>query len=169
MPRSLAEYQRKRDFSKTPEPKAPLSPAGRTVSSCRSTGRRDFITTSAWRWTASSSAGPSPRSNPEPRREATRRPRRGPPGQLLRLRGTIPKGEYGGGTVMIWDWGTFELEESTPAESLKRARSNFVSTAFRLGGRYALVRTRSEKDWLLIKKKDEAADPNSTSRNSPPP
>src|SRR5438046_24574 len=74
--------------------------------------------------------------------------------------GTIPKGEYGGGTVMIWDWGTFELEESTPAESLKRGEVKFRLNGVRLGGRYALVRTRSEKDWLLIKKKDEAAQAN---------
>jgi bifunctional non-homologous end joining protein LigD len=74
--------------------------------------------------------------------------------------GTIPKGEYGGGTVMIWDWGTFELEESTPADSLRRGEVKFRLNGVRLKGRYALVRTRSEKDWLLIKKKDEAADPN---------
>jgi bifunctional non-homologous end joining protein LigD len=74
--------------------------------------------------------------------------------------GTIPKGEYGGGTVMIWDWGTFELEESTPAESLRRGEVKFRLKGVRLCGRYAVVRTRSEKDWLLIKKKDECADPN---------
>src|SRR3989441_1596328 len=74
--------------------------------------------------------------------------------------GTIPKGEYGGGTVMIWDWGTFELEESTPAESLRRGEVKFRLNGVRLCGRYALVRTRSEKDWLLIKKKDECANPN---------
>src|SRR2546421_9935301 len=63
---------------------------------------------------------------------------------------------------MIWDWGTFELEESTPAESLRRGEVKFRLNGVRLGGRYALVRTRSEKDWLLIKKKDEAADPSFT-------
>src|SRR5437879_2063023 len=73
--------------------------------------------------------------------------------------GTIPKGEYGGGTVMVWDWGNFDLEEATPAESLRRGEVNFRLHGVRLHGRYALVRTRSEKDWLLIKKKDEAADP----------
>src|SRR6202048_2104403 len=61
---------------------------------------------------------------------------------------------------MIWDWGTFELEESTPAESLRRGEVKFRLKGARLCGRYALVRTRSEKDWLLIKKKDECADPN---------
>ena len=73
--------------------------------------------------------------------------------------GTIPKGEYGGGTVMVWDWGTYALEESTPAESLRRGEVKFRLNGVRLTGRYALVRTRSDKDWLLIKKKDEAADP----------
>src|ERR1700738_2984379 len=60
---------------------------------------------------------------------------------------------------MIWDWGTFELEESTPAESLKRGEVKFRLKGVRLCGRYALARTRSDKAWLLIKKKDEAADP----------
>src|ERR1700716_2813694 len=61
---------------------------------------------------------------------------------------------------MVGDWGTCELEESTPAESLRRGEVKFRLKGVRLCGRYALVRTRSEKDWLLIKKKDECADPN---------
>src|SRR3989442_10868204 len=52
------------------------------------------------------------------------------------------------------------MEESTQAESLRRGEVKFRLNGVRLRGRYALVRTRSEKDWLLIKKKDEAADPN---------
>jgi len=73
--------------------------------------------------------------------------------------GLIPKGEYGGGTVMVWDWGTYALEDPTPAASLKRGELKFRLDGEKLKGRYALVRTRSEKDWLLIKKRDEAADP----------
>src|SRR5207245_2222732 len=74
--------------------------------------------------------------------------------------GLIPKGEYGGGTVMVWDWGTYELEEATtPEEALRHGELKFRLNGQKLRGRYALVRTRSDKDWLLIKKRDEAADP----------
>src|SRR5213593_1761261 len=130
MPRSLAEYQRKRDFSKTPEPKGTPEPQG----------QNRFVVQKHW----------ATRLHYDFRLEME--------GVLVSW--AIPKGEYGGGTVMVWDWGTYELEESSPAESLRRGEVKFRLNGVRLGGRYALVRTRSDKDWLLIKKKDEAADPN---------
>jgi len=44
--------------------------------------------------------------------------------------GLIPKGEYGGGTVMVWDWGTYELEEATtPEEALRSGEIKFALTA----------------------------------------
>src|SRR5438132_2118145 len=161
MPRSLAEYQRKRDFSKTPEPKGTPEPRG----------QNRFVVQKHWAtrlhydfrlemdgvlgsWAISK----GPTLNPAEKRLAAHVEDH--PVSYYDFEGTIPKGEYGGGTVMIWDWGTFELEESTPAESLKRGEVKFRLNGVRLRGRYALVRTRSEKDWLLIKKKDEAADPN---------
>jgi bifunctional non-homologous end joining protein LigD len=161
MPRSLAEYQRKRDFSKTPEPKG--SPAPR--------GQNRFVVQKHWATRlhydfrlemdgvlVSWAIPKGPTLNPAEKRLAAHVEDH--PVSYYDFEGTIPKGEYGGGTVMIWDWGTFELEESTPAESLKRGEVKFRLNGVRLRGRYALVRTRSEKDWLLIKKKDEAADPN---------
>ena len=60
---------------------------------------------------------------------------------------------------MVWDWGTYELEEVSAAESMRRGEVKFRLHGERLRGRYTLVRTRSQKDWLLIKKRDEAADP----------
>jgi bifunctional non-homologous end joining protein LigD len=161
MPRSLAEYQRKRDFSKTPEPKGAPDPSG---------GNR-FVVQKHWATRlhydfrlemdgvlVSWAIPKGPTLNPADKRLAAHVEDH--PVSYYDFEGTIPKGEYGGGTVMIWDWGTFELEESTPAESLKRGEVKFRLNGVRLRGRYALVRTRSDKDWLLIKKKDEAADPN---------
>src|SRR5437762_1581049 len=160
MPRSLAEYQRKRDFSKTTEPKGTPEP----------TGQNRFVVQKHWATRlhydfrleldgvlVSWAIPKGPTLNPAEKRLAAHVEDH--PVSYYDFEGTIPKGEYGGGTVMIWDWGTFELEESTPAESLKRGEVKFRLNGVRLGGRYALVRTRSEKDWLLIKKKDEAADP----------
>jgi len=161
MPRSLAEYQRKRDFSKTPEPKGSPEPAGQN----RFVVQKHWATRLHYDFRlemdgvlVSWAIPKGPTLNPAEKRLAAHVEDH--PVSYYDFEGTIPKGEYGGGTVMIWDWGTFELEESTPAESLKRGEVKFRLDGVRLRGRYALVRTRSEKDWLLIKKKDEAADPN---------
>jgi bifunctional non-homologous end joining protein LigD len=161
MPRSLAEYQRKRDFSKTPEPKGSPEPQGRN----RFVVQKHWATRLHYDFRlemdgvlVSWAIPKGPTLNPAEKRLAAHVEDH--PVSYYDFEGTIPKGEYGGGTVMIWDWGTFELEESTPAESLKRGEVKFRLHGVRLSGRYALVRTRSEKDWLLIKKKDEAADPN---------
>jgi bifunctional non-homologous end joining protein LigD len=161
MPRSLAEYQRKRDFAKTPEPKGTPKP----------TGKNRFVVQKHWATRlhydfrlemegvlVSWAIPKGPTLNPAEKRLAAHVEDH--PIDYFDFEGLIPKGEYGGGTVMVWDWGTYELEESTPAESLKRGEVKFRLHGERLKGRYALVRTRSEKDWLLIKKKDEAADPN---------
>ena len=161
MPRSLAEYQRKRDFSKTPEPKGAPDPRGgnRFVVQKHWATRLHYDFRLEMEGVLVSWAIPKgPTLNPAEKRLAAHVEDH--PVDYYDFEGTIPKGEYGGGTVMVWDWGTYELEESTPAESMRRGEVKFRLNGVRLRGRYALVRTRSEKDWLLIKKKDEAADPN---------
>lgn len=161
MPRSLAEYQRKRDFSKTPEPKGAPDPRGgnRFVVQKHWATRLHYDFRLEMEGVLVSWAIPKgPTLNPAERRLAAHVEDH--PVDYYDFEGTIPKGEYGGGTVMVWDWGTFELEEATPAASMKRGEVKFRLNGERLKGRYALVRTRSEKDWLLIKKRDEAADPN---------
>ncbi len=159
MPRSLAEYQRKRDFSKTPEPKGTPEPRGQN----RFVVQKHWATRLHYDFRlemdgvlVSWAIPKGPTLNPAEKRLAAHVEDH--PVSYYDFEGTIPKGEYGGGTVMIWDWGTFELEESTPAESLHRGEVKFRLKGVRLCGRYAVVRTRSEKDWLLIKKKDECAD-----------
>ena len=161
MPRSLSEYQRKRDFSKTPEPEGAPDPTSgnRFVVQKHWATRLHYDFRLEMEGVLVSWAIPKgPTLNPAERRLAAHVEDH--PVDYYDFEGTIPKGEYGGGTVMVWDWGTFELEEATPAESLRRGEVKFRLNGVRLTGRYALVRTRSEKDWLLIKKKDEAADPN---------
>ncbi|TMF48061.1 MAG: DNA ligase D [Chloroflexi bacterium] len=160
MPRSLSEYQRKRDFSKTSEPKgAPDASGGnRFVVQKHWATRLHYDFRLEMEGVLVSWAIPKgPTLNPAERRLAAHVEDH--PVSYYDFEGTIPKGEYGGGTVMVWDWGTYALEESTPAESLRRGEVKFRLNGVRLTGRYALVRTRSDKDWLLIKKKDEAADP----------
>ena len=76
--------------------------------------------------------------------------------------GVIPKGEYGGGPVMIWDRGTWE-PIGDPDEGLAKGDLKFRLHGDRLNGDYVLVRMKSRKEdrgrqnWLLIKKRDEYA------------
>jgi bifunctional non-homologous end joining protein LigD len=86
--------------------------------------------------------------------------------------GTIPKGEYGGGTVMLWDRGTYssdvatspDEEEDAIREGLKRGDLKITFHGERLHGSYALIRMKFARDgssskpqWLLIKHRDEFA------------
>jgi bifunctional non-homologous end joining protein LigD len=78
--------------------------------------------------------------------------------------GTIPAGEYGGGTVQLWDRGYWEpLGDKTPEEALAKGDFKFVLFGKRLHGSWVLVRMRSDRDggkrtnWLLIKHRDEYA------------
>ena len=71
------------------------------------------------------------------------------PVEYIDFEGSIPEGQYGAGTVRIWDHGTYTLEESMPDE-LK-----FVLHGRKLQGHYALVRMQKRpQDWLLIKLED---------------
>ncbi len=76
--------------------------------------------------------------------------------------GTIPKGQYGGGTVMLWDRGYWEPEgKKTPEEALAKGDFKFTLEGDRLHGSFVLVRMRHDRDggkrtnWLLIKHHDE--------------
>ncbi|WP_336056701.1 DNA ligase D [Nitratireductor sp. CH_MIT9313-5] len=75
--------------------------------------------------------------------------------------GTIPKKEYGGGTVMLWDRGTWE-PEGDATEGLEKGKLTFRVNGERLQGTFSLVRMRPRKgekreNWLLIKSDDEHA------------
>ena len=76
--------------------------------------------------------------------------------------GTIPKGEYGGGTVLLWDRGTWE-PIGDPEEGLRSGKLKFNLDGEKLQGGWTLVRTRrsgsspDKPQWLLIKERDEQA------------
>jgi bifunctional non-homologous end joining protein LigD len=77
--------------------------------------------------------------------------------------GVIPRGEYGGGDVIVWDWGTWRPEETDdPGSAVRAGELKFELFGQKLRGRFVLVRTRSDArgraDWLLIHKRDEHAD-----------
>ena len=73
------------------------------------------------------------------------------PVDYVNFEGTIPQGQYGAGTVRIWDYGTYTLEESMPDGELK-----FVLHGRKLHGHYALVHMEKRpRDWLFIKLKED--------------
>lgn len=93
------------------------------------------------------------------------------PIEYNKFEGTIPQGEYGGGTVMLWDRGTYNYGGTNPdpVEGLRagyeKGDFKFVLNGKRLKGSWALVRMRNDRpgkpQWLLIKHNDEYAVPGS--------
>jgi len=84
------------------------------------------------------------------------------PIEYAQFEGTIPKGEYGGGTVMVWDSGSWTAEQPDVDAALKKGDLKFTLLGKKLQGSWVLVRTRgfgssSKPSWLLIKHRDKYA------------
>ncbi len=73
------------------------------------------------------------------------------PVAYLDFEGTIPKGEYGGGTVMVWDHGTYLPQGKSPEKDLAGGKLHFILLGKKLHGEWYLVRLKDEKQWLVIK------------------
>lgn len=69
---------------------------------------------------------------------------------FLNFEGTIPKGEYGAGSIMVWDIGIYKIEEISDNKIV------FVLHGKKMKGRYSLIKFKKEKEWLLIKLNKEA-------------
>jgi bifunctional non-homologous end joining protein LigD len=78
------------------------------------------------------------------------------PIEYNQFEGVIPEGEYGGGTVMIWDRGTWGPEVEDVDRALEKGDLKFKLYGKKLRGSWALVRMR-ERQWLLIKHRDKYA------------
>lgn len=78
------------------------------------------------------------------------------PIEYNRFEGVIPEGEYGAGTVMIWDHGSWEPEVEDVDRALAKGDLKFTLRGKKLSGSWVLVRTRN-RQWLLIKHRDAAA------------
>lgn len=77
----------------------------------------------------------------------------------INFEGTLAEGSYGAGRVAIWDKGEFAAENAE--EQLKKGKLIFTFKGGKLKGEFTLVKFRDhEKNWLVIKSKDEFADPN---------
>jgi bifunctional non-homologous end joining protein LigD len=170
---SLEEYRRKRVFSKTPEP--PDKPS-------REAGNRFFIQRHSARrlhydlrlemdGVLKSWALPhGPTLDPAIKRLAVHVEDH--PFDYGSFEGTIPSGNYGAGSVTLWDRGTYEwLGPKTPAQMWESGDLKLRFHGHKIVGEFALVRTNRAKgkDWLLIKKKDfavrEGWDPEADTRS----
>jgi bifunctional non-homologous end joining protein LigD len=172
----LQEYEGKRDFGRTPEPSAEQESAGAgplTFVVQKHAARQlhyDFrleVNGALKSWAVSK--GPS--LNPETKRLAVMVEDH--PLDYASFEGSIPRGEYGAGQVIVWDRGTYSPDEKgelsfddrTRAEERMRGglANGKLSISLRgekLRGSWTLVRMqRSEKNWLLIKHRDKHADP----------
>src|SRR5580692_11627584 len=157
---SLKEYSRKRSFDKTPEPKpqAQSTPAGNYFCVQRHDATRlhyDFRlevdgTLKSW----AVPKGPSL----EPLAKHLAMHVEDHPLDYGGFEGNIPKGEYGGGSVMLWDRGSYDLLGDAPAlAQVERGDFKFRLHGEKLRGEFALVLMRGRgkgNEWLLIKKKD---------------
>lgn len=159
---ALEEYRRKRNFKSTPEPapgrvKIKHKQLAYLIQKHAAT-RLHYDFRLEWQGVLLSWAvtkGPS--LNPADKRLAVRTEDH--PLEYGGFEGTIPKGEYGGGTVMLWDEGTWEPVEDAQT-GLEHGHLSFVLHGQRLKGRWDLIRMRGDQkreNWLLIKEKDEEA------------
>ncbi len=68
----------------------------------------------------------------------------------------IPEGSYGAGTVIVWDTGTYTSEQEI-SDQFKNGKITFILFGQKLKGRFSLLKTARENQWLLIKGNDEFA------------
>jgi bifunctional non-homologous end joining protein LigD len=170
---ALADYRRKRDFSRTPEPTGGTSPSG-GVGACA--GSRRFVVQRhrarrlhydfrleidgvlvSW------AVPKGPTLDPDVRRAAFHVEDH--PIEYFDFEGVIPAGEYGGGDVIVWDAGSWEPSKggrsADPARAIAKGELHLDMWGEKLKGRFILVRSSPDgsgkDDWLLLHKHDEHA------------
>jgi bifunctional non-homologous end joining protein LigD len=162
----LEAYRSKRDFARTPEPAGdgPMGDGRRfTVQRHRATALHYDFRLEIDGVLVSWAVPKGPTLDPAEKRLAMRTEDH--PIDYLDFEGVIPAKEYGGGDVIVWDWGTWEPEETRdPGAALRKGEVKFRLHGERLSGRFTIVRTSGRhgdtddrEKWLLMHKKDEAA------------
>lgn len=162
-PDSLARYNAKRDFAKTAEPAGKVAKGGGN----RFIVQKHDATRLHWdfrlevdgvlkSWAVT--RGPS--LDPDEKRLAVRTEDH--PLSYADFEGTIPKGQYGGGTVMLWDNGSWEPIPGKSAKDLEKGHLHFVLHGERMRGEWLLIRLKPRgkekaENWLLRKINDEFA------------
>ena len=159
---ALEDYNKKRDFKKTPEPPAELNHenAGRFVIQRHKASRLHYDLRLELEGVLKSWAVPKgPSMNPDDKRLAIQTEDH--PVKYLSFHGTIPKGNYGAGVMKIWDEGTYriapEYADLDLVDQFKKGDLKIEFLGKKIKGSFALVHTKrpdANNHWLLIKKKD---------------
>ena len=151
---SLKEYARKRDFKKTAEPDASLKigtkDSYRFVIQKHDASRLHYDFRLEMGGTLKSWAVPKGLPYAKGEKHLAVHVEDHPIG-YIDFEGTIPKGQYGGGTVMVWDQGTFEALGDNPEKELAGGKLHFILSGKKLQGEWYLVRLRASDEWLIIK------------------
>lgn len=153
---ALTEYKKKRKFNKTPEPgpETKRTKTGRmfVIQKHRATALHYDFRLEADGVLKSWAVPKGPSLDPKVKRLAMQVEDH--PVDYAKFEGVIPEGEYGGGTVMVWDYGTYKPEETTNvSEALRKGELKFSLNGKKLKGSWVLVRTR-DRQWLLMKHRD---------------
>lgn len=155
---SLRRYQQMRDFERTSEPRgaAPKSKGpGRFAIQKHAATRLHYDFRLELDGVLLSWAVPKgPSLDPRDRRLAVHVEDH--PVEYGSFEGIIPKGEYGGGTVVLWDRGTWH-PEGDPRKGYQKGHLQFRLDGEKLQGGFSLVRMHDDKNWLLIKADDDEA------------
>jgi bifunctional non-homologous end joining protein LigD len=163
---SLKKYRSKRDFNVTEEPEGSERSNGASkallyVIQKHHASQLHYDFRLEWRGVLLSWAVPKgPSLDPAVKRLAARVEDH--PVEYGGFEGTIPEGEYGGGTVMLWDRGTWTPESPDVDEALRKGELKFSLNGKKLKGSWVLVRTKGyggskKESWLLIKHLDRYA------------
>ena len=162
--KKLAEYRQKRHFDKTAEPAGSVAREGkgRFVIQKHAATRLHYDLRLEVGGVLKSWAVPKgPSLNPGDKRLAVHVEDH--PLEYRKFEGVIPKGQYGGGEVIVWDQGTYELEGHLDADAqLARGELKFILHGKKVRGSFVLVQLKNSKEkneWLLIKHRDEFVDP----------
>jgi bifunctional non-homologous end joining protein LigD len=86
------------------------------------------------------------------------------PIDYLLFEGIIPEGNYGAGSVIVWDTGSYNLEvtedmEKDVSDQFKKGKINFILFGKKLKGRFSIIKTSRENQWLLFKVNDKFSNP----------
>jgi len=166
---TLKEYQDRRDFDRTPEPpvsRGPASPEPIFVIQKHSASHLHYDFRLEVDGVLKSWAIPKgPSTDPKDKRLAV--PTEDHPLSYAGFEGVIPAGEYGGGTVLVWDTGVYRNLTEKKGEAIPMGQAvahghvKVWLEGRKLKGGYALTRFKTGKDesWLLVKADDYAADP----------
>ena len=161
----LSQYRRKRDFTKTPEPTGGRHKRGdglRFVVQKHAARRLHYDFRLEMDGVLKSWAVPKgPSLDPQAKRLAVHVEDH--PLDYGDFEGVIPQGEYGGGTVIVWDSGTW-IPEGDPEAGYRDGVLKFELRGKRLTGRWTLVQMKGReggKNWLLLKERDDVARPGS--------